>query len=601
MYDFYPGGACSSSFSSPGDLVLITKANGDWVCYDHDALHRVTDVGSGGPDAAHCQRFRYDNTQGVLGAMPSGITVSNTLGRLAEAETDNCTWPITQSSIITDEWFSYSARGEDTDVYESTPNSNGYYHTTASYWANGALDVLSGVPSRNPWTFVVDGEGRPYSAVDGSTTNLVTSTTYNTAGQPTGISLGSLDSDAYTYDSNTGRMKTYQFNIGSTPKTVGGTLGWNPNWSLGSLIITDAFDSADAQTCDYVHDDLSRLSSVSCGTTWGQSFSYDAFGNISKTGSITFAASYLLANGTRNNQEQSVSSCVPTYDANGNLTTDCTFIPPYTYAWDTHANVSGINLAGSAPINITYDAFDRAVEEDNAGTYMQVLYSPIGKLALMAIQVNKNVFLPLPGGEQATYTAGTIRFRHYDWQGSARFESTMGEAIYGDVAYAPFGETETSTIKDTPYLSFTGQQQDTIPGLYDFLYREYNPTQGRWISPDPSGQGAVDPTNPQSWNRYAYVGDSPLNRTDPNGLIYLGGHQFNLTPTQITCATASGPCSKSSLTCYQDGIETPCNGMTGIHDEFDLLRDEAAYGAVNSTQRVASYEYEYKPQTTMCL
>jgi RHS repeat-associated protein len=574
----------STCGTSNGDLVKKVDTANNVTCYAYDALHRVTGITyPSGPNSASTpsKTFVYDATTFSC-TNPNGAFVK---GRLAEAFTGPST------AKITDIGYCYSPRGEITDEFESTPNSNGYYHTTAAYWANGALNTLSGVPSRNAWTFGVDGEGRLYSAVDGSTTNLVTSATYNTASQPTGVSLGSGDSDTYTYDSNTGRMATYQFNIGSTPKMVVGTLGWNPNWSLGSLLITDAFDSADAQTCDYVHDDLSRLSSVSCGTTWGQTFSYDAFGNISKTGTIAFAASYLLANGTTNNQEQTVSSCVPTYDANGNLTTDCTFIPSYTYAWDSDANTVGINLTGTATptINLTYDAFDRIVEENNAGTYMQVLYSPIGKLALMAKQVNKSVFLPLPGGEQATYSAGTIRFRHYDWQGSARFESTMGELIYGDVAYAPFGETYSS--KDTEYLSFTGQQQDTIAGLYDFLYREYNPTQGRWISPDPSGLSAVDPSNPQSWNRYAYVGNSPLNRTDPNGLIYLGGHQFNLTPTQITCTTAAGPCGNSSLTCIRDGIETPCSGIARLQDEFALLGAQASYAAIYSAPSRVSYDY----------
>jgi len=167
--------------------------------------------------------------------------------------------------------------------------------------------------------------------------------------------------------------------------------------------------------------------------------------------------------------------------------------------------------------SITYDSLSRAVEQNSSGTYKQILYSPMGgKLALMAQQVANNVFLPLPGGEQATYTNSTIRFRHYDWQGSARFESNLSEAEYGDLAYAPFGETY--SIGKTPYLSFTGQQQDTVSGLYDFLYRRYNPGEGRWISPDPAGMSAVSLSNPQSWNRYAYVLDNPLIATDPLGL-----------------------------------------------------------------------------------
>ena len=59
--------------------------------------------------------------------------------------------------------------------------------------------------------------------------------------------------------------------------------------------------------------------------------------------------------------------------------------------------------------------------------------------------------------------------------------------------------------------------QDTVSGLYDFPAREYS-IQGRWPSPDPAGLGAVDPTNPQSWNRYAYVVNNPLMLIDPTGL-----------------------------------------------------------------------------------
>jgi RHS repeat-associated protein len=90
-------------------------------------------------------------------------------------------------------------------------------------------------------------------------------------------------------------------------------------------------------------------------------------------------------------------------------------------------------------------------------------------------------------------------------------------------AYAPFGETYTEA--GTPDRSFTGQNQDTIQGsttgLYDFLFREYA-QYGRWISPDPAGLGAVDPTNPQSWNRYAYVVNNPTGLVDPLGLDFFG-------------------------------------------------------------------------------
>ena len=137
-------------------------------------------------------------------------------------------------------------------------------------------------------------------------------------------------------------------------------------------------------------------------------------------------------------------------------------------------------------------------------------------------QTLSKAFVPLPGGAQAVYTpGGLIYFRHSDWLGSSRFASTPTRTCYSDLAYAPFGEgyaaNPTLTCPNTD-LDFTGQNQDTIAGMYDFFYREYAPTQGRWISPDPAGQAVVDATNPQTWNRYAYVTNAPLNAVDPQGL-----------------------------------------------------------------------------------
>jgi RHS repeat-associated protein len=67
-------------------------------------------------------------------------------------------------------------------------------------------------------------------------------------------------------------------------------------------------------------------------------------------------------------------------------------------------------------------------------------------------------------------------------------------------------------------VDFTGQNSLNVNGVYDFPAREYSSLQGRWISPDPAGLAAVDSSDPQTWNRYGYVRNSPLNTTDPSGL-----------------------------------------------------------------------------------
>src|SRR5260370_27143001 len=152
-------------------------------------------------------------------------------------------------------------------------------------------------------------------------------------------------------------------------------------------------------------------------------------------------------------------------------------------------------------------------------------------------------FVCLPGGVTAVYNSSGLQYyRHPDWLGSSRLATTTSRTKYYDVAYAPFGEPYAGS--GTKDLSFTGQNQDTesgnVPGgaggLYDFLYREQSHVQGRWLSPDPSGLAAAHPADPQSWNRYAYVGNRPVSATDVLGLDLMGG-DADIDPT---CGSGGG-------------------------------------------------------------
>jgi RHS repeat-associated protein len=86
------------------------------------------------------------------------------------------------------------------------------------------------------------------------------------------------------------------------------------------------------------------------------------------------------------------------------------------------------------------------------------------------------------------------------------------------LAYTPFGEpyAQKGSLGVTN-ISFAGNNEDTTTNLYDAYFREYG-IQGRWPSPDPAGTSAVNPANPQSWNRYAYALNNPILFIDPLGL-----------------------------------------------------------------------------------
>ena len=113
---------------------------------------------------------------------------------------------------------------------------------------------------------------------------------------------------------------------------------------------------------------------------------------------------------------------------------------------------------------------------------------------------------------------------YYSGTGTIYYDSVSvspapsGSTMYFDTAYAPFGEPY--GWDGTTDFSFTGMNQDTAYDLYDFPAREYSNV-GRWISPDPAGLAAVDSTNPQSWNRYAYVANNPLMYVDPSGMFLV--------------------------------------------------------------------------------
>ena len=261
----YDSVTCGGAYNFPGKLVMSTFANGNFACYDYDSSGRLLDISAGysGGGTSLCRRFRYDNSTGVLYAIPSGITISNPYGRMVEAETDNCVQPLTNSSIITDEWFSYDNDGNMTDMWEMTPHSTQYYHSKAAFAGNGRVTSLQlASPGLYTMNYGLDGEGR-WNTLTYNSTSIVTGPAYpaqmyNAAGQATEVDLTASDNDQFVYDPNTGNTDwAYVFDVGGENEI--GVLTWNANNTLQSLAITDNINSGGSQTCASSYDDLTRL------------------------------------------------------------------------------------------------------------------------------------------------------------------------------------------------------------------------------------------------------------------------------------------------------------------------------------------------------
>jgi YD repeat-containing protein len=238
-------------------------------------------------------------------------------------------------------------------------------------------------------------------------------------------------------------MTKYTYTVGNSPQTDIGQLTRNPNGSLQQLVITDQLNPADSQTCTYTHDDLGRVASANCGaSTWSQTFSYDPFGNITKTvptgaTGMSFQPSYDYTNNT-NRITSSPFSYTSTNDPNGkngNMTADNS----HAYSWDTENKLTGIDSGLSNGICQTYDALGRVVEQDKGSacttsptSSTEIVYDPSGaKLALMNGSSLVKAFVPLPGGAEAVYNSSGLQYyRHADWLGSSRLATTSSRTLY---------------------------------------------------------------------------------------------------------------------------------------------------------------------------
>jgi RHS repeat-associated protein len=127
-----------------------------------------------------------------------------------------------------------------------------------------------------------------------------------------------------------------------------------------------------------------------------------------------------------------------------------------------------------------------------------------------------------------------VNYLHNDHLGSASV-ATDAAQVKTQQEYDPWGKLRSGGITQTS-INYTGQRLDGT-GLLYYHARYYDPLLGRFISPDaivPSAgaltvapsdamaaglwaSGGGGPANPQSLNRFSYVDNNPISRTDPTG------------------------------------------------------------------------------------
>lgn len=127
-------------------------------------------------------------------------------------------------------------------------------------------------------------------------------------------------------------------------------------------------------------------------------------------------------------------------------------------------------------------------------------------------------------GLQAHAQTDTVTYVYTDPQGTPLVEADAQGNIVARYDYTPYGSSVVSLGNPPDGPGYTGHVNDPETGLVYMQARYYDPTVGRFMSPDPA---PPVPGNLSYMNRYAYVGDNPITRDDPSGEYICQGSRGN--------------------------------------------------------------------------
>jgi RHS repeat-associated protein len=217
------------------------------------------------------------------------------------------------------------------------------------------------------------------------------------------------------------------------------------------------------------------------------------------------------------------------YDFAGNVTSDAKF-RGLRYAYDANGRMTRASLPdGTQVAAAVYDALGQRVQTTTGGNTRVMVYDVAGRVVAEYGQADAGV--------------GGLRYVFSDHQGSARVSADAQGQVKSRRDYEPYGGELAAGLGrrtgaqgyDAPDGSrprFAQTERDAETGLDHTWWRKYESRGGRWTSPDPY-LGSMSAGDPQSFNRYSYVQNDPVNFIDPSGL-HLGS--FNLGLALAGCS-----------------------------------------------------------------
>ncbi len=306
----------------------------------------------------------------------------------------------------------------------------------------------------------------------------------------------------------------YDFHVGN------GTSGADNGNVFG---ITNYKDATRSQT--FTYDALNRFASAqnagtNCAATviggkseyWGNSYGYDAWGNLLNKSVTKCSAENLSVAALANNQLTGYG-----YDAAGNMTSDPT--DGITLNYDQENRITG-----AAGYTYTYDADGNRVKKSNGTTgtlYWYMTPGIVGESDVAGVLKSEYVFF---GGERVArkdFPSNTVAYYFSDHLKTASVITDSAGNIKSESDFYPWGGELQFVNNDSNHYKFTGKERDSETGLDYFGARHYSNGLGRFITPDWAAKATAVPyaefADPQSLNLYTYVRNVPTVNIDTDG------------------------------------------------------------------------------------